>query len=377
MPSTHLRQTVVKNARHIVIKVGTNALTDERGRLDIAFLRDLARQVAGLVRRGIGVSLVSSGAVGAGMAELDLSDRPRTLPLLQATAAVGQGQLMRHFHDAFSAHGVKIAQILITRGDFEDRARYLNIRNTITALQGYAAVPIINENDTVAVDELAPGVKGKFGDNDIIAALVTNMLRADLLILLSVVDGVLKGGVVQDIITDAADGSRLVTGTKSRLGSGGMGTKLTAAQMVAASGEVAIVANARAPDVLPRLIAGEKLGTVIVPRQGKLDSRRRWIAHAARADGRIHVDAGAARALCEGGKSLLASGIVAVSGRFAKGATVAIVGPDGQEIARGLSNYGAEEIETIKGLKSGQIAKALGDKPYDEVVHRNNMTLTC
>jgi glutamate 5-kinase len=372
----------VKNARRVVVKLGTNALTDARGRLDVGFLNSFAAQVAGVVAAGVGVTVVSSGAVGAGMAELDLSERPKTLPMLQATAAVGQGQLMRRFYDAFESFGLKVAQILITRGDFEDRTRYLNIRNTIAALQECRAVPIINENDTVAVDELPGGEAGKFGDNDIIAALVTNMLRADLLVILSLltvggklVEGVVKDGQVVELIRDARAGKGLDTGQRTALGTGGMGTKLTAAQMVSAVGEVAVVANARTPDVLPRILSGEKLGTLMVPAADKMSSKRRWIAQAARAGGKLSIDAGAAKALVEGGKSLLPSGITYVEGKFARGANLAILGPDGRQIARGLTNYSSDEIHKIKGLKSAQIAKALGDKPYDEVIHRNNMTL--
>ena len=374
MPSTQLRQTIFKSVRQVVVKVGTNSLADDRGHLDLAYLNDLARQIAGLVQRGLHVVLVSSGAVGAGMAELDLPGRPRTLPLLQATAAVGQGQLMRHFYDAFAARGVKVAQILITRGDFEDRRRFLNIRNTVTALQKYHVVPIINENDTVAVDELPGGMRGKFGDNDIIAAHVTNMLRAGLLVVLSVVDGVLKGGKTLELIQSAAGSSDLSDGSRSKLGSGGMDTKLTAAFMVSRAGEPVVIANARTPDVLSRLLAGEKLGTLIVPATRKMKSRRRWIAHTAATAGSVLVDGGAAKALLEGGKSLLASGITAVAGEFEKGANIAILSPGGKEIARGLTNYSSDEIRRIKGLKSSQIAKVLGEKPYDEVVHRNNMT---
>ena len=375
MPSTALRQKIVKSARRIVVKVGTNALTDERGRLDLAYLGDLAAQVAELVGAGVSVTLVSSGAIGAGMAELNLSRRPRVLPLIQATAAVGQGQLMRHFHDAFGARGLKVGQILITRGDFEDRTRYLNIRNTIQALARYRVVPIINENDTVAVDELPGGGGGKFGDNDIIAALVCNMLRADLLVILSVVDGVLRAGQVVDLIDDAAVGQQLVTGARSRLGSGGMGAKLTAAQMVAAAGEVAIVANARTSRILPRLLAGEKLGTLIVPAQHKMNSRKRWIAQAAPTAGRIVIDAGAARALTERGKSLLPSGVTGVQGRFPKGASVDVAGADGRAIARGLTNYSSDDIARIRGLKSDQLARLMGGKCPEEVIHRNNLTL--
>jgi len=370
VPSTPWRDDVVRNARRIVVKVGTAALTDDRGRLDVDFVADLAGQVAAMAANGIGVTLVASGAVGAGMAELDLTDRPKTLPMLQATAAVGQGQLMRHFHEAFGRFDMTVAQILVTRSDFENRTRYLNIRNTIAALQDVAAVPIINENDTVAVDEL------RFGDNDLIAAHVTNMLRADLLVLLTVVDGVMEGNRILDAIEDAEDGAaRLATGARSRLGSGGMATKLEAAHMVTSAGEVAIIANARTKDILPRLLAAEKLGTLCIPAAGKVSSRRRWIGQAARAAGQIVIDDGAAEALRTGGKSLLATGITAVVGGFDKGDTVVIVDRRGRKIARGLCNYSAAQLEKIKGLRTTQIANALGDKPYDEVVHRNNMMM--
>ncbi len=204
MPSRRWRQEVVRKARSIVVKIGTSALTDSAGRLDVPFLSDLAGQVAKVVAGGVAVTVVASGAVGAGMSELDLPKRPATLPLLQATAAVGQGQLMRHFADAFAKHGMKVAQILVTRGDFENRTRYLNIRNTVGALQEYKVVPILNENDTVAVDEL------RFGDNDIIAAHMTNLLRAQVLVLLTSVDGVYRGKELLDIVEDAGRGAERV-----------------------------------------------------------------------------------------------------------------------------------------------------------------------
>lgn len=370
MPSKPWRQDVVRRARRIVVKIGTSALTDAQGRLDVPFLGDLASQVAGAIGGGVAVTLVTSGAVGAGMAELDLPRRPATLPLLQATAAVGQGQLMRHFAEAFAAHGLKVAQILVTRGDFENRTRYLNIRNTVSALQELRVVPILNENDSVAVDEL------RFGDNDIIAAHMTNLLAAEVLVLLSVVDGVYRGKELLDIVQDAGkDAAELPTGARSRLGSGGMATKLTAAHLVAAAGEVTIVANARTPDILRRLLAGEQLGTLCVPSPRKMSARRRWIGQAARTAGKLVVDDGAVAALRRGGKSLLPSGVTAVIGGFDKGDTVAIVDRAGKPVARGLTNYSAEQADAIKGLKTSQIAKVLGEKPYDELVHRNNMTL--
>ncbi len=370
MPSTQIRQTVIRSARRIVVKIGTNALTDGNGRLDEAFLRTFCGQISRVIAQGRSVTLVSSGAIGAGMAELDLPGRPKTLPLLQATAAVGQGQLMRTFHDAFAAHGLKVAQILVTRDDFQDRTRYLNIRNTIVTLADYGVVPVINENDAVAVDEL------RFGDNDIIAALLTTMLRAELLVLLSNVDGVMKDGSVLDVIDEVNPSSlSLATAGRSRLGSGGMTSKMSSAGMVTKAGDVVVVANARAPEVLERLLAGEKVGTVFVPAARRLSGRRSWIGQASRPAGRVVLDDGAARAILQSGKSLLPSGITAVTGRFAKGATVLLVDASGRQLARGLTNYSAEQIDKIKGLKTAQIARVLGEKPYDEVIHRNNMTL--
>ena len=370
MPSTQIREQIVAPARRIVVKVGTNAICDERGRLDRRSVTNLARQIAELMRQGRRVTLVSSGAVGAGLGELDAPARPKTVPELQAVAAVGQGQLMRTFHDVFARHGVHVAQVLLTRDDFEDRTRYLNIRNALAALGACGALPIINENDVVAVDEL------RYGDNDLIAAHVANMTAADVLVLLTVVDGVYRGEEVLDVIDRVDEGTlSLADGRTSRLGSGGMASKISAAALVTRAGEAAVIANARTPRVLLRLLAGEKLGTVIVPARRRVSSRRRWIGQASRPAGRIVVDAGAVRALTEGGKSLLPSGIVAVSGRFGKGATVAVVDAGGREIARGLTNYSAEQVERIRGRKTGEIEAVLGDKPYDEVVHRDNMML--
>ena len=356
-------------ARRVVVKVGTNALTGRAGRLDAAFVAELSGQMAEALNAGREMALVSSGAIGAGIAELDLPGRPRTLPLLQATAAVGQGELMRTFHDAFARFGVKVAQILLTRDDFQHRARYLNIRNTIAALADCRALPIINENDSVSVDEI------RFGDNDLIAALVANMIDAELLVLLTDVDGLLRRGKLVRRVERIDESVLALAGPARRGGSGGMRSKLQAAAMVTGAGAAVVIANARTPDVLGRLLAGEDLGTLCLPARRRMSARRRWIGHAARTAGRLVVDAGAARALGRAGKSLLASGIVAVEGRFAKGANVVIVDEAGREIARGLTNYSSEQIQRIKGLRSSQIARVLGERPYDEIVHRNNMTV--
>jgi len=370
MPDQAIRQQVLSNARSIVVKLGTNAITDDAGRLDRKVINALVRQIAAVRKAGVSVTVVSSGAIGAGLPELDLTERPRTMPMLQAVAAVGQGQLMRAFHDAFARCDVKVAQVLVTADDFRQRTRYLNIRNTLAALRECGAVPIVNENDAVAVDEI------RFGDNDVIAALVTNLLGADALILLTCVDGVLADGHVVDVVEKIADARGLVGAGRSRLGSGGMGTKLEAAGQVTRAGEVAVIANARMPKVLTRLLAGERVGTLFVPARRKMSSRRRWIGLASRPAGSVYVDAGAAKALLRGGKSLLPSGITSVAGAFGKGATVSVVAPDGEEIARGLTNYSAEQIDKIRGLKTSQIPRVLGDKTYDEVIHRNNMMVT-
>ena len=369
MPAAALRKDMAR-CRRIVVKVGTNVLCDARGRLDIAAVERLASQIAGVIRSGRSVVLVASGAIGSGLGELGLSTRPKTMPQLQAAAAVGQGRLMQAFHDVFARHHVMVAQVLLTRDDFEDRKRYLNIRNTLAALRQYDALPIINENDTVAVEEI------RFGENDVLAALVTTMLGAELLVFLTNVDGLMKDGAVLDVVADVnGETLSLVRSERSALGSGGMGSKLTAAAMVTQAGELAAIANAAIPNVLERLLAGEKLGTVFAPAKRRLSSRRRWIGQAARPAGRIVVDDGAAKALLAGGKSLLPSGITAVGGRFARGDTIAVMDSAGREVARGLTNYSAAEIDRIKGLKTSAIAKVLGEKPYDEVIHRNNMTI--
>ncbi len=369
MPGTHIRQTVIRKARHVVVKVGTSAICDDAGRLDLSVVRSLASQIAAAMDAGVSVTLVTSGAIGAGLAELDLDKRPKTLPMLQAVAAVGQGQLMRTFHDVFARRGRKVAQVLLTREDFENRTRYLNIRNTLGKLAEIGVLAVINENDAVAVDEI------RYGDNDIIAAHLTNMMAADLLVLLSTVDGLLADGELLDVVEDVDAAMAHATDSRSRHGSGGMASKLSAVAAVTTAGEAAIIANARTPKVLTKLLAGEPLGTVFTPAQRKMRPRDRWIAQASRAAGTIVVDAGAAKALRQRGKSLLPSGISAVKGKFGKGDIVTVVDPQGEPIARGLTNYAADQVDQIKGLKTAQIAAALGDKPYDEVIHRNNMTV--
>jgi len=370
MPDRSIRQQVLSQARRILVKVGTHGICSTGGGLDRGTIRGLARQIAALRKDGRSVTLVVSGAIGAGMAELHLAERPRNMPQLQATAAIGQCELMETFRAMFAHLGVAVGQVLLTRDDFEDRTRYLNIRNTLGALDELGALAIINENDAVAVDEI------RYGDNDIIAAHVANMVGADVLIFLTSVDGVMDGRSVIDVVRDVDDETmELATRERTLLGSGGMASKIAAAGMVTRAGEIAVVANARTPKVLTRILEGKRLGTLFVPAPRKLSSRRRWIGQASRPAGKLLVDEGAALALTDQGKSLLPTGVTAVEGKFAKGATVAILDPSRKEIARGLTNYDADQLQRIKGLRTHQIAQVLGDKPYDEVVHRNNMTM--
>ena len=356
----------------MVVKLGTQVLSDADGRLDAAFLGTIARQVAALGARGIRTTLVSSGAIGAGLRELSLPKRPTDLAQLQAVAAVGQRRLMDAWASAFAPHALPVAQLLLTREDVDDRTRYLNLRNTIGAVHELGGIPIINENDTISTDEL---VRISFGDNDILAALVAHALLADLLVLLSGVDGIMDAsGTPVRMIEKPDDARELVRAEKSALGKGGFNSKLAAARMVTESGEAMIVADGRTENVLPRLLDGEELGTLFAPAARKLSSRSRWIG-SARPAGSIHVDEGAVRALVERNKSLLPAGITRVEGDFARGDVVVILSPDGTAIARGLSNYTATDVQRILGKKTAEVRALLAEAAYDEVVHRDNLVV--
>jgi glutamate 5-kinase len=367
------RQTYLEGIRTAVVKLGTQSLSDAQGRLDAGFVDSIADQVAKLRVRGIRIAIVSSGAIGAGISELGLARRPTDLAMLQAVAAVGQRRLMDVWAAAFGRHSIKVAQILLTREDIDDRTRFLNLRNTIAAIHELGAVPIINENDTISTDEL---VKISFGDNDILAALVAHALRADLLVLLSVVDGILDADGKSVRLVERVDAAQgLVRAEKSALGKGGFNSKLEAARQVTEFGEVMIVASGRMENVLPRIIDGDEIGTLFAPVGKKISSRSRWIG-SARAVGTIVVDDGAARALIEKNKSLLPAGITRVDGQFTRGDVVEIQSTAGQTIARGLSNYSAEDVQRIRGKKTAEVRAVLAEAAYDEVVHRDNMVLT-
>lgn len=364
------RQPYLGSVRTIVVKLGTQLLSDSQGRLDAAFVGRIAEQVAALQARGTRITLVSSGAIGAGLHELNLPKRPTDLAKLQAVAAVGQRRLMDTWAAAFAGHRLPVAQILLTREDIDHRSRFLNLRNTLAAVHALGAIPIINENDTVSTDEL---VKISFGDNDILAALVTHALRADLLVLLTMVDGLLDAAGQPVALVQSPQAAReLVRDEKSALGKGGMDSKIQAARMVTDAGELMIVANGRSDDILLRLLNGESLGTLFVPSSKKIPSRSRWIG-AVRPAGGIVVDDGAAAALLEKNRSLLPAGIIKVEGDFVRGDVVAILASDGRTIARGLSNYAADDIQRILGKKTQEVRAILAEAAYDEVVHRDNL----
>jgi len=371
-----VRQEVVALAHTVVIKVGTNVLTDTDGNLSPNRLQALADQLKRIRQLNKKVVLVSSGAIGAGVGRLALGKRPTALPQLQACAAIGQSLLMRAYEECFAPFNIPTAQILLTASDFDSRARYLNARNTLLALFEWGCLPIINENDTVSVAEI------KFGDNDHLAALVTNLLQAPLLVLLSVVDGLYDGDpsdpnakLVATVPQIEAQILDMASSSKSALGSGGMRSKLRAARLATAAGESVIMANGTRIDVLDAIFAGEPVGTLFLPHGGTLQARKRWLGFTARPRGRLIVDPGARQAVQSKGRSLLPIGVLGVKGSFAKGDVVAMSDVEGVEFARGLTNYSSDEAARICGLRSDQIADALGHLPYEEVVHRDNLVV--
>jgi len=362
--------------KRIVIKVGTSTLTQGSGPPDESYINDLADQIAALARTGAGVILVTSGSIRAGMAALDLPGRPKTIPQKQAAAAVGQGLLMQTYAHAFARNGLSVGQILLTREDLRDRTRYLNARNTFTALLKYGAVPIVNENDTVAVEEI------KFGDNDTLAALVGSLVEATHVLLLSDVDGLYDkdprehADAKHIAVIERVDSSveRLGGGVRSNVGTGGMTTKIGAARICASAGMHMTIADGRRPNVVQDALAG-RCGTLFMPDANPLRQRQRWIAFGQEPRGLIEVNDGARHHVLEGGKSLLPAGILSVTGEFRAGEMVGLVDPEGKRFARGFVNYGHEQVALIKGRRSSEIQKILGQKTYDEVVHRDNLVL--
>ncbi len=364
--------------QRIVVKVGTSTLTYENGQLHLQRIGDLVQELADLQNRGKEMILVTSGAGGTGANRMGLKKKPDTLPQKQALAAIGQGVLMHIYEKFFSEYGKIVAQILLTREDLDDRPRYLNAVNALSALLQMGVLPIINENDTVATHEL------KFGDNDTLSALVAGVVDADLLIVLSDVDGFYEkdprqypeAKLMKEVrsITEQMEENSINRGTS--FSSGGMLTKLRAARICMNEGIPMVIANSSEKNIIRRIMEGENIGTLFIPQKQKVPARKKWLAFGKVQQGILTVDKGCEKALLYAGKSLLPSGITQVEGEFNCGDVVVVRNQQGQEIARGICNYDSEELHKIIGRQSGEIQAILGYKSYDEAIHRDNLLVT-
>lgn len=361
--------------KRIVVKVGTSSISHPNGRLDFGQLERLVRQIADLENAGYRMLLVSSGAIGAGMGRLGLHVRPESMAEKQATAAVGQGLLMQVYSRLFAEYGHICAQVLLTADDLEQRQRFLNCRNTLQALLARSVIPVVNENDSVAVEEI------KFGDNDTLSALVANLIGADLLVLLSDIDGVYDKDprLHQDarrleVIDSITPEIMKMAGRAGTQGTGGMTTKLHAARIAQGSGIPMVIANGSEPGVIGRAVAGESVGTRFTADRAALTSRKRWLAFYTHPQGKLIVDAGAAAAL-ERGNSLLPIGISSFVGPFHAGDLVLVAAENGQELAKGISNFSSEEVERSMGKPSSEVRRVLPDCASCEVIHRDNMVM--
>jgi len=360
-----------------VVKIGTSVLADDSGGIDAKVVESIAEQVARAKKRGMAAVIVSSGAVLVGMQLLRLAKRPEYLPEIQACAAVGQARMVGIYDEQFKKLGVMTAQVLLTQDDVNDRARYLNARNTFLTLLKKGVVPIVNENDTVSTEEI------KFGDNDRLSGLVANLIEADRLVIMSNVDALYRFDKKDktkkepiykvDKITEEIES--LADDEYSRFGVGGMRTKLQAAKMTTNAGIECILINGKRGSALIDALDGKGAGTVFAANQPKIRAKKRWIAYSSRTIGVVKVDSGAREVLAKKNRSLLPSGVIACSGRFNIGDAVSVVGEDGKEFARGIANYSSSELNKIKGRNTGDIEKILGYKYYDEVIHRDNLVI--
>lgn len=372
------RVDAIRNAQSVVVKVGTRVLTDPTGKLDSRRIECLAAGLCAIADTGRQTIIVSSGAVGAGVGKLGLGERPAGLAQLQAVAAVGQADLIQAYESALARGGRHAAQVLLTRNDLRRRSGYLNVRNALSRIHDYGAVAVVNENDSVAVAELMT----TFGDNDHLAAQVAGLFSDSLLIILSDVAGLFDGPPEDDSsrkldLVESIDERvmAMAQSHRSTTSKGGMASKLAAAQLAISHGQAAIIGPGRTDDVLQRVMAAENIGTLFLPKGRSIRGRRRWIGASAEIEGTLVVDAGAVTALRGDGRSLLAIGVTDVRGDFEAGAAVSVVDAEGEEIARGLCNYPSNEVRRIVGQPSESIADILGHRPYDSVVHRDNMTL--
>jgi len=372
-----MRRNLLKSVKRVVIKIGSRVLTDDSGGLDHGVISRICGDIALLHARGKQVVVVSSGAIAAGRSELGLTEKPRTIPQKQAAAAIGQTRLMRAYEEAFSPHGLKAAQLLLTSEDLGSRQRFLNARATIDTLLGFGVIPVINENDTVVVDEI------KFGDNDNLSAMVTNVAESDLLLILTDVEGLYSADpgvdpdarlipLVQGVTREL---ERAAGGSGSSVGTGGMATKVAAAKKAGRNGVPTILIAGKRVGILTAAMSGEEVGTLFLPQGTGLNRRKHWIAYTLKPAGRVIVDEGARNVLQKKGKSLLPSGIVSVEGRFERGACVRICGPDGSEFARGISDYSSSEVARLAGHNSSEIEALLGYRYADVIVHRDNLVV--
>lgn len=376
MNYSDMRKEILAPVRRVVIKLGSSVVTTDQG-LDHRIIREIADDVCRHIKLGKEFIMVSSGAIAAGVRRMKLKEGARTIPQKQAAASVGQSRLMASYEAAFGLHGVRVGQLLLTKDDFSDRRRYLNARNTLTTLLSWGAVPIINENDTVVVDEI------KLGDNDNLSALVATMADADLLLTLTDMEGLLDCDprdnadaclipVVEDITPEVRS---LAGSTAGKSGRGGMASKLDAAAKVRISGIPMIIAKGKTHGIVGRAMDCEACGTLILPANEKISSRKHWIRYNLDPEGEIIVDSGAARAILTSGKSLLPIGITAVHGSFDSGGAVVVLDPDGSRLALGLVNYSSDEIEKIMGRQTVEIDWILGYRRNDEAIHVDNMVL--
>ena len=351
--------------RRLVVKVGSSSLTASDGGLDTDQVQRLAAEVSRAHRKGVACVLVSSGAIAAGMSPLGLARKPTDIPTLQAAASVGQGVLMHAYQRAFARRKVRVGQVLLTQDDFVRRKGYVNANAALSRLLALGGVPIVNENDTVAVDEI------RFGDNDRLAALVSNLVHADLLVILSDVDGVYSGDPAHKRLIERIDDLSSLTGLRAKagstIGSGGIASKIEAAKIASSSGVAVVIANARREGVISAALAGEPVGTFVPAHRGRGPSRKLWIAYAQSPRGTILIDAGAKRAVVEGGRSLLPAGVTGHRGRFALGDAVEVAGPDGVVFAKGLVNYSSDEIDAVRG-------RSIRDGGR-EIIHRDSLVI--
>lgn len=378
MLNNEASREALKKAKRIVIKVGTSTITYANGKRNFSQIDRLAREISDLQNQGKEMILVTSGAVAVGVDRMGLPGKPKTIPGKQAAAAVGQGVLMHTYEKFFADYGQIVAQVLITKTEAIDRHRYTNTRNTFMELMRQRIIPIVNENDVVALDEL------KIGDNDNMSALVAGIVDADLVIILSDVDGLYTDNpqthpdavIVPEVAEITPEIEASAGGVGSARGTGGMATKIQAAKAATSSGIHLVIASGTEKNAITRVLQGEELGTLFVSRENRLQFRKRWLAFGAKIAGSIVVDDGCAKAIRKaGGCSILPAGVFAVQGEFLPGSTVSVIDKDAHELARGLVHYSSAELEQIKGCNSGEIANILGHKNFDEVIHRDDLVI--